>query len=97
MYTYACKFVFFSCNSYHEVLQILKNHFNCVAGNLGDNNGTENMSSRLASVRLEGIVESSHRRKRGMVLPFEPHSLTFDEITYSVDMPQVTDSHTQKL
>ncbi|KAF7814325.1 pleiotropic drug resistance protein 1 [Senna tora] len=23
-----------------------------------------------------------------MVLPFEPHSITFDEITYSVDMPQ---------
>ncbi|XP_030440182.2 pleiotropic drug resistance protein 1-like isoform X2 [Syzygium oleosum] len=27
-------------------------------------------------------------RKRGMVLPFEQHSITFDEITYSVDMPQ---------
>lgn len=27
--------------------------------------------------------------KRGMVLPFEPHSITFDEITYSVDMPRV--------
>ncbi|KAK3416807.1 hypothetical protein EUGRSUZ_H02568 [Eucalyptus grandis] len=26
--------------------------------------------------------------KRGMVLPFEPHSITFDEITYSVDMPR---------
>ncbi|CAK8543690.1 unnamed protein product [Lathyrus sativus] len=26
--------------------------------------------------------------KRGMVLPFEPHSITFDEVTYSVDMPQ---------
>jgi hypothetical protein len=29
------------------------------------------------------------RRERGMVLPFERHTLTFDEITYSVDMPQV--------
>ena len=28
-------------------------------------------------------------RKGGMVLPFEPHSLTFDEVTYSVDMPLV--------
>ncbi|XP_030526171.1 pleiotropic drug resistance protein 1-like isoform X2 [Rhodamnia argentea] len=27
-------------------------------------------------------------RKRGMVLPFEQHSITFNEITYSVDMPQ---------
>lgn len=24
-----------------------------------------------------------------MVLPFEPHSITFDEIRYAVDMPQV--------
>ncbi|KAK8988613.1 hypothetical protein V6N11_029996 [Hibiscus sabdariffa] len=28
------------------------------------------------------------RRKKGMVLPFEPHSLTFVNIVYSVDMPQ---------
>ncbi|KAF7843300.1 pleiotropic drug resistance protein 1-like [Senna tora] len=34
------------------------------------------------------IVESSHGNKKGMVLPFEPHSITFDEIVYSVDMPQ---------
>ncbi|KAK7336923.1 hypothetical protein VNO77_17476 [Canavalia gladiata] len=27
-------------------------------------------------------------RQRGMVLPFEPHSITFDEVTYAVDMPQ---------
>ncbi|KAL3650719.1 transcription factor [Castilleja foliolosa] len=26
-------------------------------------------------------------RKRGMILPFEPHSITFDDIKYSVDMP----------
>lgn len=51
------------------------------------------MSSRSASVRPKAVVESSHRRKRGMVLPFEPHSLTFDGITYSVDMPQVIDFH----
>jgi hypothetical protein len=34
-------------------------------------------------------VETNHSRKRGMVLPFEPHSITFDEVSYSVDMPQV--------
>jgi hypothetical protein len=33
--------------------------------------------------------EISRYRRRGMVLPFEQHTLTFDEITYSVDMPQV--------
>ncbi|KHN09390.1 Pleiotropic drug resistance protein 1 [Glycine soja] len=27
-------------------------------------------------------------RQRGMVLPFEPYSITFDEVTYAVDMPQ---------
>jgi hypothetical protein len=33
--------------------------------------------------------EENNGRKRGMVLPFEPHCITFDEVTYSVDMPQV--------
>ncbi|KAL3628122.1 hypothetical protein CASFOL_027168 [Castilleja foliolosa] len=27
-------------------------------------------------------------RKRGMILPFETHSITFDDIRYAVDMPQ---------
>ncbi|ONH93121.1 hypothetical protein PRUPE_8G214400 [Prunus persica] len=31
---------------------------------------------------------TNHNKKRGMVLSFEPHSITFDKITYSVDMPQ---------
>ncbi|XLT07586.1 hypothetical protein HN51_053379 [Arachis hypogaea] len=31
---------------------------------------------------------SNGRRRKGMVLPFEPHSITFDEVVYSVDMPQ---------
>ncbi|XP_065866305.1 pleiotropic drug resistance protein 1-like [Euphorbia lathyris] len=33
-------------------------------------------------------TESSHNKKKGMVLPFEPHSITFDNVIYSVDMPQ---------
>ncbi|KAL3645872.1 transcription factor [Castilleja foliolosa] len=32
-------------------------------------------------------TEAIGNRKRGMILPFEPHSLTFDDIRYSVDMP----------
>jgi hypothetical protein len=28
--------------------------------------------------------------KKGMVLPFEPHSITIDEVTYSIYMPQVS-------
>ncbi|PRQ50790.1 putative iron-chelate-transporting ATPase [Rosa chinensis] len=40
------------------------------------------------SMNTEVSAEAINRGKRGMVLPFEPHSITFDEITYSVDMPQ---------
>lgn len=32
---------------------------------------------------------ASDSGKRGMVLPFQPLFLAFDEIRYSVDMPQV--------
>ncbi|KAL2332417.1 hypothetical protein Fmac_019998 [Flemingia macrophylla] len=39
------------------------------------------------SGRVDSVVESSHGKKKGMILPFEPHSLIFDEIAYSVDMP----------
>ncbi|KAL2332416.1 hypothetical protein Fmac_019997 [Flemingia macrophylla] len=41
-----------------------------------------------SSGRVGSVVESSRGNKKGMVLPFEPHSITFDEIVYSVDMPQ---------
>ncbi|XP_004498643.1 pleiotropic drug resistance protein 1-like [Cicer arietinum] len=34
------------------------------------------------------VDEASRSGSRGMVLPFQPVSLTFDEIRYAVDMPQ---------
>ncbi|XP_050231953.1 pleiotropic drug resistance protein 1-like isoform X2 [Mercurialis annua] len=34
------------------------------------------------------LDEANQNKKKGMVLPFEPHSLTFDDVVYSVDMPQ---------
>ncbi|KAK7335961.1 hypothetical protein VNO80_28124 [Phaseolus coccineus] len=43
---------------------------------------------RESSGRGGSVVESGHGKKKGMVLPFEPHSITFDEVVYSVDMPQ---------
>ncbi|KOM44563.1 hypothetical protein LR48_Vigan05g216800 [Vigna angularis] len=50
---------------------------------------TEVELPRIESSGRDGsVVESSHGKKKGMVLPFEPHSITFDEIVYSVDMPQ---------
>ncbi|XP_013454713.2 pleiotropic drug resistance protein 1 [Medicago truncatula] len=42
---------------------------------------------RIASLG-EYVVSSSNRKKRGMILPFEPHSIIFDQVVYSVDMPQ---------
>ena len=43
-----------------------------------------------SSARSGAEIEASHNGKRGMVLPFDQHSITFDDIIYSVDMPQVT-------
>ncbi|KAJ0865543.1 putative ABC transporter, AAA+ ATPase domain, ABC-2 type transporter, ABC-transporter [Helianthus annuus] len=31
---------------------------------------------------------SNQSKKKGMILPFEPHSITFNDVKYSVDMPQ---------
>ncbi|KAJ4718271.1 Pleiotropic drug resistance ABC transporter [Melia azedarach] len=36
----------------------------------------------------EAAAAANQNKKKGMVLPFEPHSITFDEVTYSVDMPE---------
>ncbi|XP_022863103.1 pleiotropic drug resistance protein 1-like [Olea europaea var. sylvestris] len=47
------------------------------------------ISSRSMSSRVGSINETDPNRKRGMVLPFEPLSLTFDDIHYAVDMPEV--------
>ncbi|CAN0915029.1 Pleiotropic drug resistance protein 1 [Linum grandiflorum] len=40
-----------------------------------------------AIVAADDDDEVSESKKRGMVLPFEPHSITFDDVVYSVDMP----------
>ncbi|KAG6391312.1 hypothetical protein SASPL_149066 [Salvia splendens] len=42
----------------------------------------------LPEAEDEGVaVVATGNSNRGMVLPFEPHSITFDDIRYSVDMP----------
>ncbi|CAN6684640.1 unnamed protein product [Malus baccata var. baccata] len=51
-------------------------------------NGNGSNSSRSSSVTKKATDDTNGNKKRGMVLPFEPHSITFDEITYSVDVPQ---------
>nr|QVT92313.1 ABC transporter [Salvia miltiorrhiza] len=42
--------------------------------------------SRRRSIS-SGTSEANENETRGMILPFEPHSITFDNIKYSVDMP----------
>ncbi|KAK0597626.1 hypothetical protein LWI29_027037 [Acer saccharum] len=44
-------------------------------------------STSKSSYMTEAATEAIQHNKRGMVLPFEPYSITFDDITYSVDMP----------
>ncbi|KAG6389552.1 hypothetical protein SASPL_151023 [Salvia splendens] len=41
----------------------------------------------VGSSSTGGDVVVTGNNNRGMVLPFEPHSITFDDIRYSVDMP----------
>ncbi|KAK8595741.1 hypothetical protein V6N12_064251 [Hibiscus sabdariffa] len=47
-----------------------------------------NASVKSLSAKVESFNEDNHKRKRGMVLPFEPLSMSFDEIKYAVDRPQ---------
>nr|XP_023908192.1 pleiotropic drug resistance protein 1-like isoform X2 [Quercus suber] len=49
---------------------------------------TERTLSNSTSSVIDTAVEANKRRQKGMVLPFKQHSITFDDITYSVDMPQ---------
>ncbi|GFS35354.1 pleiotropic drug resistance 12 [Actinidia rufa] len=46
------------------------------------------VSSASVSSRVGSISIANQNRKRGMVLPFEPLSIAFNDIKYSVDMPQ---------
>ncbi|KAK7283061.1 hypothetical protein RIF29_12307 [Crotalaria pallida] len=52
------------------------------------NESRRSVSSRTLSARVGSFGAADDNRKRGMVLPFTPLSITFDEIRYAVDMPQ---------
>lgn len=45
-------------------------------------------SSTSVTSRAGSVSEVSQNKKRGMILPFEPLSITFDDVRYAVDMPQ---------
>ncbi|PIA65376.1 hypothetical protein AQUCO_00100685v1 [Aquilegia coerulea] len=55
---------------------------------IGDSSFGAEQMPRSSSMRTEAIEAANQNEKRGMVLPFQPLSITFDDITYSVDMPQ---------
>lgn len=67
--------------SYHGFILLL-------AGNQEENRRESRHSSRSSSTMPPPALSANGRR--GMVLPFEQHSITFDEIKYSVDMPVVS-------
>ncbi|EHA8590358.1 ABC transporter G family member 39 [Cocos nucifera] len=53
--------------------------------------GTDSSKPTASQERNSDItraLQNGESRKKGMVLPFTPLSLTFDDIRYSVDMPQ---------
>ncbi|XP_060181741.1 pleiotropic drug resistance protein 1 [Lycium barbarum] len=52
-----------------------------------ENNENSESSTRITSTTEGDSVGENQNKKKGMVLPFEPHSITFDEVVYSVDMP----------
>ncbi|GKA02057.1 pleiotropic drug resistance protein 1-like protein [Tanacetum coccineum] len=58
-----------------------KSQGNVASQDDSDAGAIEMQSNRIAD-------EGSQNMKKGMILPFEPHSITFNDVKYSVDMPQ---------
>lgn len=70
--------------------------FGLVYESAGGNEVLRSESSRSRSSRVGSFNETdvNTNRKRGMVLPFEPLYIAFDDIRYAVNMPQVSCSIT---
>ncbi|MED6194939.1 transcription factor [Stylosanthes scabra] len=60
---------------------------------LNEENGGSTSVQSLSKRKETAAAAAELHRKRGMVLPFEPHFITFDEVTYAVDMPQEMRKH----
>ncbi|XP_027181512.1 pleiotropic drug resistance protein 1-like isoform X2 [Coffea eugenioides] len=52
------------------------------------NSRTGELSSKSMSGRVASSYDAESKRKTGLLLPFEPLAITFDDIRYSVDMPK---------
>jgi hypothetical protein len=48
------------------------------------------LKNPLTTIAGSGEITRADTKKRGMILPFTPLTITFDNIKYSVDMPQVS-------
>ncbi|KAI3737596.1 hypothetical protein L2E82_27605 [Cichorium intybus] len=54
-------------------------------------NASAQSDSDTGAVELSAMTTGDNApqpKKKGMILPFEPHSITFNDVKYSVDMPQ---------
>ncbi|KAI3684270.1 hypothetical protein L6452_33491 [Arctium lappa] len=58
--------------------------FGKTQANVSAHDDTDELSS-TTTVSADG---SNQIKKKGMILPFEPHPITFNDVNYSVDMPQ---------
>lgn len=73
-----------------------------VTGEMSSRGNGNNLEDRNSSKRKGKSVNASSREieilgrnqsKKGMVLPFVPLCITFDDMRYSVDMPQVSPNY----
>ncbi|CAM6100567.1 unnamed protein product [Calypogeia fissa] len=46
------------------------------------------VSTQSAREAIEAVDEATGERKRGMVLPFQPLAISFDDVNYYVDLPR---------
>ncbi|KAL0441589.1 UNVERIFIED_CONTAM: Pleiotropic drug resistance protein 1 [Sesamum radiatum] len=53
-----------------------------------ESDGNQNNDEMGEISHVNANREADQTRKKGMILPFEPYSISFNEIVYSVDMPQ---------
>ncbi|XP_074586920.1 ABC transporter G family member 36-like [Curcuma longa] len=74
--------------------ETLKEKHTNLTGEVLDQSSRGKKSSQPSSSKVDGIMRadstnsSSDINKKGMILPFTPLSITFENIQYSVDMPQ---------
>lgn len=55
-----------------------------------ESNSKKQLTSSLTGNKRSGVGVANNRTNRGMVLPFQPLSLAFNNVNYYVDMPPVS-------